>query len=131
MKLSRSILTGAAILALVAGTGTAANAETLGWSEDGTTATTMLARAAAKHTGKAEEKVINGTTNKRAYGKTTWSGVRHYTRARIEKGATVVTDSGRVIGTNVTQAWSPWAPWSRAGGGDPVGPGTARTYYGK
>ena len=117
-------------MALVAGTGTVANAETLGWSEDSPVAGTLLARAAAKHTGKAENSVIDGTSHKRAYGKTTWSGVRHYTRARIEKGAKIVTDSGRVFGTGVTEARSPWAAWSRANGGDPESPGTARTYYG-
>ena len=46
--------------------------------EDGTT------YASPKHTGKAEERTHNGTSQKRAHGWTTWVGKYHYTRARME-----------------------------------------------
>lgn len=82
--------------------------------------------ATASHTGEREEKVINGTTNARAHGWTTWVGVYHYTRARMEDGWSddILTDSGRVWGNDGTEAISPWLAfnpdvWDRA-----------RTYYG-
>ena len=86
--------------------------------EDGTT------YASPKHTGKAEERTHNGTSQKRAHGWTTWVGKYHYTRARMESWGTVLTDSGRQWGTNGTEAISPW--WSFDG----FTTGTARTYYG-
>ncbi|MGW9004243.1 hypothetical protein [Brevibacterium casei] len=52
-----------------------------------------------KHTGKAEEKTIKGTTNKRSHGWTTWKGVKHYTTARLERywpNKGVITSSGRM-----------------------------------
>ena len=57
--------------------------------EDGTT------YASPKHTGKAEERTHNGTSQKRAHGWTTWVGKYHYTRARMEDWGAILTDSGR------------------------------------
>ena len=78
----------------------------------------------AKHTGKAESRTHNGTSQKRAHGWTTWVGKYHYTRARMEDGSSILTDSDRVWGTDGTEAISPW--WSF----DKVTTGSARTYYG-
>jgi hypothetical protein len=130
-KTMRSILTVATTIALVGGMATTADAETLGWSEDSGQASSSGAatRATVSHTGKAEEKTISGTTNKRSHGWTTWSGVYHYTRARLEKGSTINGDSGRVWGTSGTEAISPWKPY-RVVGGNLESPGTAHTYYG-
>lgn len=86
--------------------------------EDGTT------YASPKHTGKAEERTHNGTSQKRAHGWTTWVGKYHYTRARMEDWGAILTDSGRQWGTDGTEAISPW--WSF--NGDTLG--SARTYYG-
>lgn len=61
--------------------------------EDGTT------YASPKHTGKAEERTHNGTSQKRAHGWTTWVGKYHYTRARMEDWGAILTDSGRQWGT--------------------------------
>lgn len=80
--------------------------------------------ATPKHTGKAEERTYNGTSQKRAHGWTTWVGKYHYTRARMEDWGTVLTDSKRQWGTDGTEAISPW--WSF--NGDTLG--SARTYYG-
>lgn len=77
-----------------------------------------------KHTGKAEQQNYNGTTRKRAHGWTTWVGTYHYTRARMEDGGIVLTDSKRQWGQDGTEAISPW--WSFDGNTL----GTARTYYG-
>ena len=81
-----------------------------------------------KHTGKRESKVIDGTRNHRAHGWTTWVGVYHYTRARMEQyflGTTyILTDSGRICGEDGTEAISPW--WAY----DPDIDDKARTYYG-
>lgn len=77
------------------------------------------------HTGKAEQRTYNGTTQKRAHGWTTWIGEYHYTRARMEHGDVVLTDSERQWGYDGTEAISPW--WSFDG----VTLGSARTYYGK
>lgn len=72
--------------------------------------------------------MINGTTNKRAHGWTTWAGVRHYTHARMEKsgGGTVYTSSGRQWGTSGTEAISPWRAFKPN-----QDLGSARTYYGR
>lgn len=78
------------------------------------------------HRGAAEEKVVNGTTHKRAKGWTTWVGVRHYTTARMESGRTVLTSSGRQWGTSGTQATSPWFVANHT-----YGKGSARSYYGR
>lgn len=86
--------------------------------EDGTT------YASPKHTGKAEERTHNGTSQKRAHGWTTWVGKYHYTRARMEDWGAILTDSGRQWGTDGTEAISPW--WSFNGDTS----GSARTYYG-
>lgn len=77
-----------------------------------------------KHTGKAEERTYNGTSQKRAHGWTTWVGKYHYTRARMEDWGAILTDSGRQWGNDGTEAISPW--WSF--NGDTLG--SARTYYG-
>lgn len=66
--------------------------------EDGTT------YASPKHTGKAEERTHNGTSQKRAHGWTTWVGKYHYTRARMEDWGAILTDSGRQWGTDGTEA---------------------------
>lgn len=70
-------------------------------------------RSKPKHTGKSETKGFGGTDHKRAIGKTVWTGVYHYTRARmVEKilvfETSTLTDSGRKWGTGTTQAISPW-----------------------
>lgn len=80
--------------------------------------------ATPKHTGQAEERTYNGTSQKRAHGWTTWVGTYHYTRARMEDWGAILTDSGRQWGTGGTEAISPW--WSF--NGDTLG--SARTYYG-
>lgn len=86
----------------------------------------------AKHRGEAETRTINGTTHKRAKGWTTWVGVYHYTRARMETNVwgkhAVLTDSGRSWGRSGTSAFS---PWSRAYLDRDETPGSARTYYGR
>lgn len=89
----------------------------------------------ANHRGEAETKTINGTTNKRAKGWTTWVGQYHYTRARMESDAAfgsnkgkIWTDSGRQWGTNGTSAVSPWKAFNPD---NPGTPGKARTYYGR
>ena len=118
--------------ALIFGVGSAANAETLGWSEDATVSDSQTVRPMAgtvRHTGKAEQKSINGTTHKRAHGWTTWTGKYHYTRARLEKGKTINGDSGHRWGTNGTEAVSPYRPF-KVIGGNLESPGSARTYYG-
>ncbi|WP_396599853.1 hypothetical protein [Frigoribacterium sp. R86507] len=82
--------------------------------------------ASVRHTGQAEEKVVSGTTNKRAKGWTTWVGVYHYTTAQMERSGSVATSSGRQWGTNGTQAISPWLKATPN-----LGKGSARTYYGR
>ena len=82
--------------------------------------------ASVQHTGQAEEKVVSGTTNKRAKGWTTWVGVYHYTTAQMERSGSVATSSGRQWGTNGTQAVSPWLKATPS-----LGKGSARTYYGR
>jgi len=90
----------------------------------------MSTASGAVHTGAREEKVISGTTNARAHGWTAWSGVYHYTRARMEDiflgiNLGVLTDSGRIWGYNSTEAISSWWAISEAT------PGSARTYCGQ
>lgn len=77
-----------------------------------------------KHTGRAEYDNTDGKSKKRAHGWTTWVGVYHYTRARMEDGPGVLTDSLRQWGYDGTEATSPW--WRFDG----VTQGSARTYYG-
>lgn len=96
-----------------------------GWSEDEGYYTNVLTRATVKHTGQRESKSIDGNTNYRAHGWTTWSGVYHYTTARMEGSNSVVfTTSGRQWGSNGTEAISPWWKWK------PDVSNYARTYYG-
>lgn len=84
-----------------------------------------------RHTGKRERVDIDGNTHYRAHGWTTWVGVHHYTRARLEVDGEVLIyygepmDSGRQWGMDGTEAASPWWPWSP----DYVNE-KARTYYG-
>lgn len=86
-----------------------------------------VAASTPQHTGKRESKVINGTDNYRAHGWTTWVGMYHYTRARMEgDGSTVLTDSGRIWGLDGTEAISPWLAFNP----NTYGVGYARTYYG-
>lgn len=100
--------------------------DTLGWTEGGSATLGGVSPRAVNHGGEAQvETRVNGKKYKRAHGWTTWPGVYHYTRARIEKGNTVVTDSFRVWGSNGTEAYSPWAAFTTWGS-----PGTAKTYYG-
>lgn len=80
-----------------------------------------------RHSGTSEQKIINGTTNKRAHGWTTWTGEYHYTTAQMEDRflwfePRILTTSGRAWGWNGTEAISPW--W--AFDGDTLG--SARTY---
>lgn len=129
-------IVGVCMLSITFGFGKVANAEVVGgWSEESGsyTETTipnfgMMTRAAVRHTGKAEEKNISGTTHKRAHGWTTWSGVYHYTTARLEHywpGSGVNGTSGRIWGRNGTEAISPYKPYTRDSS-----PGAAKTYYG-
>lgn len=138
-KMKMSLAIAAIVVGAVAVPAGAANASDLGgWSEETGSFSTSSAptgvsvRAAAastvKHTGKAEETVKAGTTNKRAHGWTTWAGVYHYTTARMEtySGSVVYNTSGRQWGTSGTEAISPWRAATKADG-----TGSARTYYGK
>lgn len=78
-----------------------------------------------QHTGKKESRTVNGTSQFRANGTTIWKG-RHYTTARMESyGDVVLTTSGRVYGTDKTNAISPW--WKFI----PDVDYHARTYYGR
>lgn len=127
------------VIALAATTAHAVNSESIqgGWGEDTGAFQSqpievgaLAARAAApKHTGKAEQKEINGTTHKRSHGWTTWSGVKHYTRARLETGSTIIADSGRKWGTGGTEAMTTYIAFDPNKPGN--GFGSAKTYYGK
>ncbi len=84
-----------------------------------------------KHTGKAEEKVINGTTHKRSHGWTTWTGKYHYTTAGLEHywpASGVIATSGRKWGTNGTEAMTKYVAYNPNATSN--GYGQARTYYG-
>ncbi|WP_051280854.1 hypothetical protein [Anaerovorax odorimutans] len=84
---------------------------------------TTKAKSTAKHTGKSEKKLINGTTNKRAHGWTTWKGVYHYTTAQMKRyGKVVTTDTD--WDTGGTEAISPWLAF------DGESLGHAKTFYG-
>ncbi len=134
-----SVAAATSAIALSATTAQASNPESFhgGWSEDGGTFSSQQIEVASmatqtsspKHTGKAEEKVINGTSHKRAHGWTTWVGVKHYTRARLETGKTVITDSGRKWGTGGTEAVTKYVAFNPNAAGS--GFGKAKTYYGK
>lgn len=103
-----------------------------GWSESAETidgAETGMSVFAVNHRGAAERKTINGTTHKRSHGWTTWAGVQHYTRARLEHGSTIIADSGRKWGKSGTEAVTVWKPFRPNQPGSGVG--TAKTYYGK
>lgn len=77
------------------------------------------------HRGTREKDDSTSTTRYRAHGWTTWAGVYHYTRARMESSqGAVLTDSKRVWGYDGTEAVSPWWPF------DPSINDKARTYYG-
>ena len=135
-KMRMSIAVAAiAISAVALPAGVSSAAELGGWDENtgsfSTSSSPEAARksaapAAVNHRGAAEERVVNGTTNKRAKGWTTWVGVRHYTTARMESGSTVLTTSGRKWGTSGTQATSPWFVANRT-----HGKGAAKSYYGR
>jgi hypothetical protein len=103
-----------------------------GWSEvsgELTSTTSDMGVLAVNHRGKSEEKTISGTTHKRSHGWTTWTGVKHYTRARLEHGSSIIADSGRKWGTSGTEAVTVWKPYRPNWPGNGVG--SARTYYGK
>lgn len=90
------------------------------------------ARSAAQHTGSAETRVISGTTNKRAVGRTTWNRVYHYTTAQLERtwpSSGVIATSGRNWGVDSTSAVSPWRAYNPEADSD--GYGIAKTYYGR
>ena len=105
-----------------------------GWSEeegyftnDTSNITGEFATRASKpkHKGYKQNKGIVGSqTYERVIGETTWTGVRHYSRARYEDWITKKpsADSKRVYGTSYTKATSGWHPGDFA---------TAKTYYGK
>lgn len=89
-------------------------------------------RSSPWHKGKAEIKSINGTTHKRAVGRTTWPGVRHYTIAGLEhkwpyRG--VIASSGRKWGHSATFAKTRWVAFNPRAASD--GYGRAKTYYGR
>ncbi|RTE48442.1 hypothetical protein EKN07_09865 [Actinobaculum sp. 352] len=115
-----------------------------GWSEDGgyfsdpsaTAVSEEIMPAAAtgtpRHTGKAEYTIINGTSHKRAHGWTTWTGVLHYTHARLEHywpHSGVIASSGRRWGKGGTEAYTRWVAYNPNKPSN--GNGKARTYYGK
>lgn len=121
---------------------TTSNASDLGgWDErsgvlavDGSTGAVGTASvvpvATVNHRGASETKVISGTSNKRAHGWTTWSGVRHYTTAQLERGSgAVITSSGRKWGTSGTEAVSAYKAFKPNAADN--GWGHAKTYYGK
>ena len=84
-----------------------------------------LLRSDPVHEGERQRKDQSGNTYFRAHGWTSWPGVYHYTRARMETyGGSILTDSGRKWGTSETQATSPWYKF------DPDVSDRARTYYG-
>ncbi|KQR44192.1 hypothetical protein ASF82_11845 [Frigoribacterium sp. Leaf164] len=135
-KMKMSIAVAALVVGAVAlPAGVAGAAELGGWDENtGWFSTSSgpeiggrsAAVTAVNHRGASEEKVVNGYTNKRAKGWTTWVGVRHYTTARMESGSTVLTSSGRQWGTSGTQATSPWFVANHT-----YGKGSAKSYYGR
>lgn len=90
--------------------------------------TFALRESTPMHTGKRERNDDESTTRFRAHGWTTWTGMYHYTRARMEEhffgDVTVLTDSGRQWGQNGTEAISPWWYFNPDVGD------RARTYYG-
>ncbi|MBT1631028.1 hypothetical protein [Curtobacterium flaccumfaciens] len=103
-----------------------------GWSESTGTvdgAGTGMSVFAVNHRGAAEKKTISGTTHKRSHGWTTWAGVQHYTRARLEHGSSIIADSGRKWGKSGTEAVTVWKPYRPNRPGNGVG--TAKTYYGR
>lgn len=139
----RSVLCASVVaLGLLAPAASAQAADLGGWSEtsgnftlasDSTAQSTFAAAAAASpnHRGASEEKVINGTTNKRSHGWTTWAGTYHYTTARLESysGSRVIATSGRKWGTGGTEAVTVYKPFQP---NEPDnGNGIARTYYGR
>lgn len=110
--------------------------ETGGWSEDGSVIGGVNGAvgpfANPSHRGAAEEKVISGTSNKRAHGWTTWSGTQHYTTAQLEHywpNSGVIATSGRKYGTGGTEAISPWKAFNPNATSN--GNGIAKTYYGR
>jgi hypothetical protein len=123
-----------AVAAVALPAGAASAADLGGWDEDAGSFSTasrveafgVAPRAQVNHRGAAEERVVNGTTNKRAKGWTTWVGVRHYTTAQMESGSKVLTSSGRQWGRSGTQATSPWFVANHT-----YGKGHAKSYYGK
>jgi hypothetical protein len=92
--------------------------------------TGLMGAGTPNHRGKVETKVIKGTTNKRAHGWTTWTGVKHYTTAQLERGnGAVITSSGRKWGVNGTEAISDYRAINPKAADS--GWGHAKTYYGK
>ncbi len=144
MKQKRTVLAGTVAIVIAASTvvsAAPANADATadgsvlgGWSEtQGPVPRASIGtRATVNHRGTAERRVIGGTTHKRSHGWTTWSGVRHYTTARLEHtwpASGVIATSGRKWGTGGTEAVTGWKRF------DPnatsSGYGSARTYYGR
>ncbi len=106
-----------------------------GWSEDSGYFTTLPASRAGQpqHTGQTEQRSVNGTTNKRAHGWTTWVGQYHFTRACMEHNGMfcngqIITDSQRQWGFDGTEAISPWTAFNPNKCCGNLGSG--RTYYG-
>ena len=134
-KMKMSIAVAALAIGAIAFPASAVSAAELGgWDENTGSFTTSSSSEdvrtsasvkAVNHRGEAEERVVSGTTNKRAKGWTTWVGVRHYTTAQMESGSTVLTTSGRKWGTSGTQATSPWFVANHT-----YGKGSAKSYYG-
>lgn len=139
-KIRYSILVMALATGLAGPAASASAGEIGGWGEqegafvyeqDSSPLPVRGTQASAKHTGQSETKVINGTTNKRSHGWTTWSGVYHYTTARLEHtwpSSGVIATSGRVWGNNGTEAISPWKAFNPNAASS--GYGSAKTYYG-
>ncbi|MFD1737523.1 hypothetical protein ACFSCX_13265 [Bacillus salitolerans] len=125
-KLKGIVLSGALVTSVL-GLSPSANAETLGWSEDGIHITSNE-QAVVNYAAASEPESHRGWTEaydeytERAVGQTEWKDKYHYTRARMVSSWTgeVQTDSGRVWGHDSTIARSPYS----------VNEHTARTYWG-
>jgi len=140
MKKTKILSTLVITCAIIISTATVALAKDYGgWDElrgnytiEFNQANSILSAAAStpQHDGCRETDDSTSTTRYRAHGWTTWTGVYHYTTARMEgDGNVVINTSGRVWDTDrdgTTDAISPWYSFNP----DTYGVGYARTYYG-
>lgn len=143
MRAFTRVISASAAAALLLGTSTVAAQASPGvlggWTEGNdniaqpATAPILFSMASsAKHTGKAESKVISGTSHKRSHGWTSWAGTRHYTTAQLVHywpSSGVITSSGRKWGTGGTEAYTKWVAFNPNAKSN--GNGKAKTFYGK